>query len=80
MVYPYNVILGWGTINNFEVATHDLYLCMKIFGPIGAITVYEDQQVARKIERDLTSGQMQYPLPRQGGREICSQLSEGTKT
>ena len=33
MVYPYNAIMGHGSINKFEVAIHGLYLCMKISGP-----------------------------------------------
>jgi hypothetical protein len=40
MVYPYNAIMGWGSINKFEAAIHGLYLCMKIPGPHGVITVY----------------------------------------
>jgi hypothetical protein len=51
MVYPYNAIMGRGSINKFEAAIHGLYLCMKILGPQGAITVYGNQQVARNIER-----------------------------
>jgi hypothetical protein len=33
MVYPYNAIMGRGSINKFEAAIHGLYLCMKIPGP-----------------------------------------------
>jgi hypothetical protein len=43
MVYPYNVIMGRGSINKFEAAIHGLYLCMKIPGPQGAIIVYGNQ-------------------------------------
>jgi hypothetical protein len=57
MVYPYNAIMGRGSINKFEAAIHELYLCMKIPGPQGAITVYGNQQVARNIERDFVPGQ-----------------------
>jgi hypothetical protein len=32
MVYPYNAIMGRGSINKFEAAIHGLYLCMKIPG------------------------------------------------
>jgi hypothetical protein len=44
MVYPYNAIMGRGSINKFEAAIHRLYLCMKIPGPQGVITVYGNQQ------------------------------------
>jgi hypothetical protein len=35
--------LGQGSINKFEAAIHGLYLCMKILGPQGVITVYGNQ-------------------------------------
>jgi hypothetical protein len=57
MVYPYNAIRGRGSINKFEAAIHKLYLCMKIPGPQGVITVYGNQQTARNIERDFVPGQ-----------------------
>jgi hypothetical protein len=57
MVYPYNTIMGRGSINKFEAAIHDLYLCMKIPGSQGVITVYGNQQTAHNIERDFVPGQ-----------------------
>jgi hypothetical protein len=57
MVYPYNAIMSRGSINKFEAAIHGLYLCMKIPGPQGVITVYGHQQTARNIERDFVPGQ-----------------------
>jgi hypothetical protein len=57
MVYPYNAIMGRGSINKFEAAIHGLYLCMKIPGPQGVITVYGNQQTAHDIERDFILGQ-----------------------
>jgi hypothetical protein len=56
MVYPYNAIMGRGSINKFEAAIHGLYLFMKIPGPQGAITVYGNQQAMRNIERDFVPG------------------------
>jgi hypothetical protein len=49
--------MGRGSINKFETVIHGLYLCMKILGPQGVITVYRDQQEARNIERDCVLGQ-----------------------
>jgi hypothetical protein len=43
IVYPYNAIMRRGLINKFEAAIHGIYLCMKISGPQGVITVYRDQ-------------------------------------
>jgi hypothetical protein len=57
MVYLYNAIMGRGSINKFEAAINGLYLCMKIPGPQGVITIYGDQQAARNIERDFVPGQ-----------------------
>jgi hypothetical protein len=57
MVYPYNAIMGRGSINKFEAAIHGLYLCMKIPGPQGAIIVYGNQQTACNIEGDFVPGQ-----------------------
>jgi hypothetical protein len=57
MVYPYNAIMGQGSINKFEATIHGLYICMKILGPQGMITVYGNQQTARNIERDFVPGQ-----------------------
>lgn len=57
MVYPYNTIMGRGSINKLEAAIHGLYICMKIMGPHGAITVYKDQQTARNIESGFHPGQ-----------------------
>jgi hypothetical protein len=33
MVYPYNAIMGRGSINKLEATIHGVYLCMKILGP-----------------------------------------------
>jgi hypothetical protein len=57
MVYPYNAIIGRRSINKLDAAIHGLYMCMKIPGPQGIITIYGDQQVARNIERAYVPGQ-----------------------
>jgi hypothetical protein len=57
MVYPYNAIMGRGSINKFEAAIHGLYLCMKIPSPQGVTIVYGNQQTMRNIERDFVPGQ-----------------------
>jgi hypothetical protein len=93
MVYPYNAIMGQGSINKFEAAIHGLYLCMKILGPGGAITVYGNQQVARNIERDFVPGQRnvhcltaqrEVPEPAnpttKGHEKAQLQSNDGTKT
>jgi hypothetical protein len=69
MVYPYNTIMGRGSTNKFEAAIHGLYLCMKIPGPQGVITVYGNQQNACNIERDF--------IPRQHNIHCLTTQREG---
>jgi hypothetical protein len=38
--YPYNAIFGRGLLNTFEAALHSAYLCLKISGALGMISVY----------------------------------------
>jgi hypothetical protein len=50
MNYPYNVILGRGTLNAFEAIVHSVYLCMKMSGPIEVILIYESQEDTRRVK------------------------------
>jgi hypothetical protein len=82
MVYPYNTIMGRGSINKFEEAIHRLYLCMKILGPQGVITVYGNQQTACNIERDFVPGQWNIhclTAQREGFEGTCSGTNEKVK-
>jgi hypothetical protein len=49
--------MGRGSINKLKATIHELYLCMKILGPQGAITIYGDQQTAHNIDSDFVPGQ-----------------------
>ncbi|KAJ1262296.1 hypothetical protein BS78_09G095700 [Paspalum vaginatum] len=44
--YPYNAILGRGTLNTFEAALHSAYLIMRIPAYKGVISVYGSQEDA----------------------------------
>jgi hypothetical protein len=46
MEYPYNAIIGRGTINAFEEILHLAYLCMKIPSEQGPIAVHGSQEAA----------------------------------
>jgi hypothetical protein len=48
--YPYNAIIGRGTLNAFEAILHPAYLCMKIPSDQGLIAIYGSQEAARKAE------------------------------
>jgi hypothetical protein len=43
MDYPYNAIIGRGTLNAFEAILHPTYLCMKTPSDQGPITVHGSQ-------------------------------------
>jgi hypothetical protein len=48
--YPYNAIIGRGTLNAFEEILHLAYLCMKIPSEQGPIVVHGSQEAARRAE------------------------------
>jgi hypothetical protein len=50
MEYPYNAIIGRGTLNAFEAILHPAYLCMKIPSEQGLIAVYGSQEAAWRAE------------------------------
>jgi hypothetical protein len=50
MEYPYNAIIGHGTLNAFEAILHPAYLCMKIPSEQGPIAVHGSQEDARKAK------------------------------
>jgi hypothetical protein len=54
MEYPYNAIIGLGTLNAFEAILHPAYLCMKIPSDQGPIVVHGSQEAARRAEGNWT--------------------------
>jgi hypothetical protein len=50
MDYPYNAIIGRGTLNAFKAILYPAYLCMKIPSDQGPITVHGSQEAARRAE------------------------------
>jgi hypothetical protein len=54
MEYPYNAIIGRGTLNAFEAILHPAYLCIKIPSDQGPIAVYGSQEAARRAEGNWT--------------------------
>jgi hypothetical protein len=54
MDYPYNAIIGRGTLNAFEAILHPAYLCMKIPYDQGPIAVRGSQEAARRAEGNWT--------------------------
>jgi hypothetical protein len=52
--YPYNAIIGRGTLNTFEAILHLAYLCMKIPSNQDPIAVHGSQEAARRAEGNWT--------------------------
>jgi hypothetical protein len=52
MEYPYNAIIGRGTLNAFEAILHPTYLSMKIPSDQGPIAVHGSQEAARRVEEN----------------------------
>jgi hypothetical protein len=78
MEYPYNAIIGQGTLNAFEAILHPAYLCMKIPSKQGPIAVHGSQEAARRAEESWTDSKaihnideaeayQQYKLKREKG-------------
>jgi hypothetical protein len=54
MDYPYNAIIGRGTLNAFEAILHPVYLCMKIPSDQAPIVVHGIQEAARRAKGNWT--------------------------
>jgi hypothetical protein len=55
--HPYLAIFGRGFMNKLDAAIRQQFLCMKIPAPKGVITVFDNQQEPRNIEKGHTPGQ-----------------------
>jgi hypothetical protein len=62
MEYPYNAIIGRGTLNAFEAILHPAYLCMKIPSEQGAIAIHGSQEAARRAEGSWTDSKAIYKI------------------
>jgi hypothetical protein len=54
MNYPYNASFGRGLLNTFEASLHSVYLCLKMPAALGVISIHDNQQDARNIEKGFT--------------------------
>jgi hypothetical protein len=70
MEYPYNAIIGRGTLNAFEAILHPAYLCMKIPSDQGSIAIHGSQEAARKAEGNWTDSKAIHNID---GAEACEQ-------
>jgi hypothetical protein len=70
MEYPYNAIIGRGTLNAFEAILHPAYLCMKIPSKQGPIAIHGSQEAARRAEGSWTNTKAIHNID---GAEACQQ-------
>jgi hypothetical protein len=70
MEYPYNAIIGRGTLNAFDAMLHPAYLCMKIPSEQGPIAVHGSQKAARKAEGNWTDSKAIHNID---GTQACEQ-------
>jgi hypothetical protein len=70
MEYPYNAIIGRGTLNAFKAILHLAYLCMKIPSEQGPIAIHGSQEAARKAEGNWTDSKAIHNID---GAEACEQ-------
>ena len=70
MEYPYNAIIGRGTLNAFEAILHPAYLCMKIPSEQGPIAVHGSQEAARRAEGSWMDSMAIHNID---GAEACQQ-------
>jgi hypothetical protein len=64
MEYPYNAIIGHGTLNAFEAILHPAYLCMKIPSEQRLIVVHGSQEAARNAEGNWTDSKAIHNIDR----------------
>jgi hypothetical protein len=70
MEYPYNAIIGRGTLNAYEAILHPAYLCMKIPSKQRLITVHGSQEAARRAEENWTDSKAIHNID---AAEACQQ-------
>nr|AAL59226.1 Cinful1 polyprotein [Zea mays] len=77
MEYPYNAIIGRGTLNAFEAILHPAYLCMKIPSDQGPIAIHGSQEAARRAEGNWTDSKAIHNID--GAEASKAQLEADTK-
>jgi hypothetical protein len=62
MEFPYNAIIGRGTLNVLEAVLHSTYLYMKIPNNQGVISVYGNKEGARRAKGTLQETKIVYNI------------------
>jgi hypothetical protein len=72
MDYPYNGIIGRGTLNAFEAVLHLAYLCMKIPSDQGPIAVHGSKEAARRAEGNWTDSKATHNIDGKKAYQVSS--------
>jgi hypothetical protein len=82
MEYPYNAIIGRGTLNAFETILHPAYLCMKIPSDQGPIAVHGSQEAIHNIDEAEAHQQYKYKRDKAASADqpkpmlLCEDIAE----
>jgi hypothetical protein len=76
MEYPYNAIIGRGTLNAFEAILHPAYLCMKIPSDQGPIAVHGSQEAPRRTEGNWTDSKAIHNIDEAEAHQQCKHKSD----
>jgi hypothetical protein len=71
--FPYNTIIGRGTLNIFEAGLHSGYLYMKIPTNQGVISVYGSQEATRRVEGAMQEPKIIYNIDKAEAQEQASE-------
>ena len=74
--YPYNAIFGCNTLVKFAAVIHQSYLCMKLPSARGVITVFGNQEEARRCENNASSANKSVHVIETPGEDTEAAISE----
>ena len=74
--YPYNAIFGRNTLVKFAVVIHQSYLCMTLPSAGGVITVFGNQEEARRCEDNASSANKSVHVIETPKEETVAAISE----
>ena len=78
--YPYNIIFGRNTLVKFAAVIHQPYLCMKLPSAGGVVTVFGNQEEARRCGDNASSANKNVhaiEMPQEDIEEVASEETQG---
>jgi len=74
--YPYNAIFGRNTLVKFAAVIHQSYLCMKLHSAGGVITVFGNQEEARRCEDNASTANKSVHIIKTPGENTEAAMGE----